>query len=163
MSDKRTSVEIKTTGPSYLAWRGKLLAELALARVPGLLVHERPNGAPSELPYDFLVSTEHGLCFFVAVRAFSSSRLDIRDIEVVTDLRWSVGADLIRRARESESPFLLFLFDADTDHGRYLRLDTLPGPDPGVRQMTVRLPVEQVINKENLEQLMADLEGARGR
>ena len=30
MSDKQTSVEVKTSGPSYLGWRGKLLAELAL-------------------------------------------------------------------------------------------------------------------------------------
>jgi hypothetical protein len=157
------SVEVKTTGPSYLAWRGKLLAELALARVPGLTVHDRPDRAPSELPYDYLVSTEHGLCFFVTVKAFSSSRLDIRDIEVVPELRWSVDAHLVRRARESESPFLLFLFDADTDHGRYLRLDTLPGPSPGARQVTVRLPAEQMINKENIERLIADLEGASGR
>ena len=160
MSDKQTSVEVKTSGPSYLGWRGKLLAELALARLPGLIVHERPNSAPSELPYDFLVSTEHGLCFFVAVRAFSSFWLDVRDVEVVPELRWSVDADLVRRARDSESPFLLFLFDADTDHGRYLRLDTLPPPAPGARLVTARFPVEQVITKEHLERLIADLEGA---
>jgi hypothetical protein len=99
----------------------------------------------------------------VEVKAFSSSWLGVRDVKGVPELRWSVDADLIRRARESESPFLLFLFDADTDHGRYLRLDTLPGPSPGARQVTVRLPVEHVINKENLEKLIADLERATGR
>jgi hypothetical protein len=161
--NKQASVEIQTTGPSYLGWRGKLLAELALAPVPGLIVHERPNGAPSALPYDFLVSTEHGRCFFVAVRAFSSSRLDVHDVEAVPELRWSVDADLILRARGSESPFVLFLFDADTDHGRYLRLDTLPGPSPAARQVTVRLSVEHVINKENLDKLVADRESATRR
>jgi hypothetical protein len=158
MSDKRMSVEVPTTGPSYLAWRGELLAELALARLPGLVVHKRPERPPAELPYDFLVATEHGLCFFVGVKAFSSFRLDVRDVEAVRELRWPVDADLIRRARESQSPYLLFLFDADTEHGRYLRLDNLPDPDPQASRLTVRFPAEHTINKENLERLIEDLQ-----
>jgi hypothetical protein len=151
---------VKTTGPSYLSWRGELLAELALARVPGLVVYKRPDRPPSELPYHFLVTTEHGFCFFVEVRAFSSMRLDVADVETVGELRWSVDADLVRHARESLSPVLLFLFDADSDHGRYLRLDTLPAPVSEAHRLTVRLPVEHTINKENLEKLIADLQGA---
>src|SRR5262245_4094630 len=116
MSDNRTAVEVKTTGPSYLNWRGPLLAELALARVPGLSVYKRPDQAPSELPYHFLVTTADGFCFFVEVKAFSSFRLHVTDVEAIGELRWSLDADLVRRARASHSPVVLFLFDADTDH-----------------------------------------------
>ena len=160
MSDKRTFVEVKSTGPSYPAWRGELLAELALARNPGLIVHKRPERSPSDPPYDFLVATEQGLCFFVEVRAFSSFHLQLTDVEAIPELRWSLDGELVRRARASHSPVLLFLFDADTDHGRYLRVDTLPAPGVEVRQVTVRLPAQQTINKENLERLIAELQGA---
>src|SRR6202011_3835915 len=98
-SDKRTSVKVKTTGPSYLAWRSELLAELALARVPWLIVHKKPDRPPSALPYDFFVATEDGLCLFVVVRAFSSFQLDLAEIEAIRELRWTVDADLVRRAR----------------------------------------------------------------
>ncbi len=157
MSDKRTSVELKTTGPGYLGWRGELLAELALARVPGLSVHKRPERAASELPAHFLAATSDGLCFFVIVRASSSFQMDIPDVETIGELRWPLEAETIRRARESRSPVILFLFDADTDHGRYLCLDTLPDPGPEARSVMVRLPVSATINKENLEKLIGDL------
>src|SRR5436309_636936 len=62
MSDKQTTVEVKAGGPSYLGWRGELLAELALARVPGLVVHKRTERQPADLPHDFLVVAERGFC-----------------------------------------------------------------------------------------------------
>jgi hypothetical protein len=148
-----------TTGPSYLGWRGELLAELALARIPGLTVVKQSDRPTSELPFSFLAVTEHGFCFFVEVRAFSSMRLPVADVDTVREWRWPLDADLVRRARESPNPVLLFLFDADTDHGRYLRLDTLPAPDPKSNRLTMRFSVEQSINKENLEELIAVLQG----
>jgi hypothetical protein len=154
MSAKRTALAIKTTGPSYLDWRGRLLAELALARIPELIVYKSPDHPP----YDFLAATAQGFCFFVNVKAFSSFHLDVADVETVPELRWSLDADSVRRARVSHSPVLLFLFDADTGHGRYLRLDTFPVPGSQTRRLTVRLPVEHTINKENLEKLIADLQ-----
>jgi hypothetical protein len=159
MSDNRTSVEIKPTGPSYVSWRGELLAELALARVPALTVYKRPEKAASDLPYHFLVATEHGLCFFVEVQAFSSFRLDVADVKTIPELRWAVDPDIVRQARASHSPVFLFLFDADSDHGRYLRLDTLPAPRPNTRHVIVRLPAEQAITRENVEKLAAELQG----
>lgn len=158
MSDKRTSVEVKTTGPAYLSWRGALLAELALARVPGLIVHKRPERSPSELPYGFLAATENGLCFFVDVKAFSSMHLGLEAVDRIGDLRLSLEADAIRRARESLSPVVLFLFDADGEHGRYLRLDTLPVPSSVTHRVTVRFPIEATLTTENLENLIAVLQ-----
>jgi hypothetical protein len=160
MSDKRTSIEVDTARPSYVGWRGKLLAELALARLPQLTVYPRPERPASDLPYDVLVVAEHGLCFFVVVRAFSSFHLDVRDVAAVPELRCSFDADLVRRSRASQSPCVLFLFDADRDHGRYLRLDTLPDPGPESRRLTVRFPAEQAITRESLGQFIAGLQKA---
>ena len=158
MSDKRITVEVKTTGPNYLGWRGELLAELALARVPSLVVHKRANGKPAEMPFDFLVCTEHGLCFFVIVRAFSSIRLGIESPETLGELRWAVDAELLRRVRASQSPVVLFLFDADTDHGRFLRLDTLPEPGSEAHRLAVRLPNENTLTKDSFEKLISTLQ-----
>ncbi len=163
MSNARTSVEVQTTGPSYLGWRGELLAELALARVPGLIVHKRPEQETADLPYAFLVATEDGFCFFVEVRAFSSARLGIKDVQTVGELRWSIDAELIRRARESCNPVVLFLFDADTDHGRYVRLDSLPDPGPHAHHVTVRLPADHTTDRKSVEKLVAALQEAASR
>jgi hypothetical protein len=158
MSATRGSIEVKTSGPSYLGWRGELLAELALVRVAGLSVHKRTKSQPAGMPFDFLVCTEHGFCFFVVVRAFLSIRLGIECVETVGELRCSLDAGLIRQARENYNPVILFLFDADNDHGRFLRLDDLLRPDARARHLTVRLSVENVINRDSVEKLVVQLE-----
>ena len=162
MSNNLTAIRIGSNQPSYVAWRGELLAELALARIPGLVVHKRPDRAPADLAYDFLVVTDRGACFFVAVNAFASFRMTAHrgDIREAPELHWMVDADLVRRVRASESPFVLFLFDADTEHGRYLRLDMLPDPGPKAEFLQVRFPVENTITKESLTRFIADLEKA---
>ena len=53
------------------------------------------------------------------------------------------------------------MFDADSEQGRYLRLDTLPIPNPDAEQTIVRLPAENLINRENLERLIDHLEQER--
>ncbi len=128
-----------------------LLAELALARIPGLIVTK----APIDLAFDFLVATEQGVCFFVVVKAFSSSRHHLAAWRADEEWKWKLDAETVRHARESRNSFLLFVFDADTDLGRFLRLDTLPEPNPEDSIVRVRLPAENVINKENLEAIIA--------
>ncbi len=161
MSSKRTGIDDKERAPGYAGWRGELLAELALARLPGLIVNKRPDRPDIDFGYDFLVATEKGTCFFVDVEAFSSSRNRIADNGSDQEWRWHLDTELVRRAHESRSPFLLFLFDADTDQGRFLRLDTLPIPDRGDRTMTVRIPAKNIINKENLNELIVSLQNAQ--
>jgi hypothetical protein len=118
---------------------------------------ERPA---SDLPYDFLVAAEYGLCFFVVAKAFSSMHLGVQGVETIHELVCFLDADLVRRGRQSQSPCILFLFDADTDHGRYLRLDTLPDTDPETQQLPVHLPKEQLISRDNLERFIAGLQRA---
>jgi hypothetical protein len=106
-----------------------------------------------------LVATEHGVCFFVKVNAFASLRMHAHrgDLRLAPELCWAVDVDLVRRLRADRSPYVLFLFDADTEHGRYLRLDTLPEPGPKVEFLQVGFPLENTITKESLTRLITDL------
>ena len=162
MASKRADVVESGTEPNYVGWRGELLAELALSRIPRLIVTKHPDRPTGDAGFDFLVATEKGFCFFVDVRAFSSARLKISQGDPDEDWNWRLDATIVRRARESRSPFVLFLFDADTDSGRFLRLDTLCAPNQGEPKVPVRLPAENTINKENLEKMIAALELHRG-
>jgi hypothetical protein len=161
MSRRIIDIDDKDRDPIYVGWRGELLAELALARVPGLIVNKRPDRPDFDLAYHFLVVTDRGSCFFVGVKAFSSSKRGLSDVEESGEWRWHLDAALVRDARRNRSPFVLFLFDADREEGRYLRLDTLPAPARDVRRITVRLPIENTINRSNLETMIASLQADR--
>jgi hypothetical protein len=154
MAENNQSREIRTGGPSYVGWRGELLAELALTRVPELSVH-KPKEACG---YDFLVATSSGVCFFVLVRAFSSKNQNIRAIDQLADWRWRVRTDFIVHAQESPSPVFMFLIDADTEHGRYLRLDTLEVRNKSAQAQTIRFPRDNTIDKRGIQALVAALE-----
>jgi hypothetical protein len=158
MPNQQVDLDDARLRPGYVGWRGELLAELALARVPGLIVNRRPDRAESRFGYDFLVATERGLCFFVEVKAFSSFRLRATHAAPDGDWRWHLDAKTVRDAHESRSSYLLFLFDADTEQGRYLRLDTLPAPAGDEGRVTLLLPTDHAITRENLEALIAALE-----
>jgi hypothetical protein len=160
MAENNHSIEVETTGPDYLGWRGELLARLALARVPGLTAVKVEGDEPG---WDFLAATPQGLCFFIEVEAFSSLQRHLNGVEAAEELRWHVDAEHVRRARASRSPVVLFLFDADTDHGRFLRLDTLAAPAAGAKTQTVRLPRANIITREGIEKLVAELQKAPRR
>jgi hypothetical protein len=163
MSDELIKINAKSTSPPDLAWRGESLAELAFARVPGLIVNKHLKELGGGLAYDYLVATGGGACFFVKAEAFTSAGLDAEAERVDATAEWSrrVDAALVRRAHECGSPFFLFLFDADTDHGRFLRVDALPGPDPKAKTVDVRLPREDAIDGKALERIAAALEAAK--
>lgn len=159
MSDDRSLTADPADAPDYVGWRGLLLAELALARVPEFLVHKEPDGqGPPPLRYDFLVATADGFCFFVTVAAFSSFRLKSCGPGSAEDIRWPLDAELVRQARRSRSPVVLFVFDADTEHGRYLRLDTLP--EPTTKAVAVPIPVANTITPASLKRLVSELRDA---
>jgi hypothetical protein len=154
MSSNTTPQEATIAGPDYVHWRGELLAQLALSRVPSLTVYQ----SPAQHEHDFLVSTPRGFCFFVDVQAFSSIQQKMRNSDEVVELRWRIRKELVRRAKESRSPVVLFLFDADTDRGRFVRLDTLSATPSGPFQ-TIRFPIRNIISKSRLEELIQELEG----
>lgn len=99
-----------------------------------------------------------GLCVFVEVEAYSSKIKGIAHPDMLAELKWRIPLSLVRRARASHSPALLFVFDADTDHGRYARLDDLPEPNAPGQTVLLSLPRSDTINEENLHRFMNDLE-----
>ena len=154
MPENQQSQEIKSGGANYVGWRGELLAELALARLPELSVHKPKE----DCGYDFLVATPSGVCFFVLVKAFSSKALNARQIEEINELRWRIDTQQILRAGAGHTPVFIFLIDADTDHGRYLRLGTLHARNGSSDSQTIRFPRENTIDRKGLENLVAGLE-----
>jgi hypothetical protein len=143
----------KSQETAYLGWRADLLARLALARLSNkTIIEEETRG-----PFDYFVKTEDGVEFFVEVRALSSIREKIREIETIEELRWKIPNRLVQSAQRENRPVALFVFDADTGHGRFLRLDSLNIlPNPAL-QRTVRLPRENTITKETLSRLIGEM------
>lgn len=144
-------------GPSavhYIGWRTELLAKLALLRLPDITVTEQPLDGK----FDFSVMTSTGFSFLLEVKGLSSMREKIRDIETVSELRWRVQTALLKRSKSMRCPVVLFLFDVDTEHGRYLRLDNLRLVAAAVQTQSIRLPLENTINAESLRQMLKELE-----
>lgn len=144
---------VHTGGAAYVGYRAELLAKLALSRFPELSIHESgPNYG-----YDFVIVTQQGGCFFVIVKAISSLKLKIRNIETIFELRWRIERQSLQWAKSCPNPVFLFLIDADTDHGRYLRLNDIAQPKASGVQQTIRFPIENTINKPGLERLVTSL------
>jgi hypothetical protein len=106
---------------------------------------------------DYVVAAADGLCLSVLVRAYSSANAALGNVAELPELRWQLGREVVARARSHHSPVVLFLFDADTEHGRFLRLDTLPPPRSASGTITVALPVENTITARSLAALLMDL------
>jgi hypothetical protein len=157
MSNATKSREIKGSGPEYVGWRGELLTELALTRLAKLAEVEIFRPAADQ-GYDFIVSTPKGRFMFIQTKGFSSNAAGIKNPAQVDELRWRVPKEIIKKAQESRSPVLLFLFDADTDHGRFLRLDTLTIIDAKSNFETLIFPRQNTINEANLLKLLVELE-----
>ncbi|HLL81119.1 MAG TPA: hypothetical protein VK420_00655, partial [Longimicrobium sp.] len=92
MSNSQAFLEVAPGGPEHVGWRSRILAELALARVPELAVFKDPPGQE----YDLVVATDDGLFFQVGVRGFSSLRTRAERIDIIPELRWPVPAREVR-------------------------------------------------------------------
>jgi hypothetical protein len=141
--------------PEYVGWRTDLLAELALARIPGLKAYKLTD----QEPFDKLAVTERGFCFFVMSRGFSSIASGVKNSDTLEELTCPIEPVLVARARENQSPVVFFYFNADTDHGRYLRLDTLPDKD--IHEL--RFPIENTITKASVQKLIREMQAAPKR
>jgi hypothetical protein len=160
MPEKRDHIRVDTDGPAYLVWRGELLAELALAQVEELVVLKRPKESQTDFSFDFVVTAHAGLCFFVEVKAFSSMRLQ-REPRNIPDWHLKTDAEVVRNGRKSLNPVVAFLFDADSDYGRFLRLDTLPEPAADANTVVLAFPIENTITADRVRNLVTELERSR--
>jgi hypothetical protein len=140
----------KKKKPEYVEWRSDLLAELALARIPGLKAYKLTD----QEPFDKLAVTEDGFCFFVISRGFSSFASGEKDADARSELSCSCDADMLARAHQNQSPVVFFYFNADTDHGRYLRLDTLH--ETNAKEL--RFPIANTITKASMQGLIREMQ-----
>ena len=146
MAKKKTTKRM----PEYVGWRSDLLTELALARIPGLKAYKLTD----QEPFDKLAVTDRGFCFFVMTRGFSSMASGIKNSDSLEELKCRCEPAMLSRAHQNRSPVVLFYFDADTDHGRYLRLDTLPDRDI----TELRFPLENTITKASVQKLIREMQ-----
>jgi hypothetical protein len=135
--------------PWWVDLRTELLVKLVLARLWDLRVLKFSDDND-----DLLVVTEQGFCFFVVSKGFSSIATGSNEIDASDELIATLEPGLFERVRFYRNPVVLFYFNADTDHGRYLRLDTLPDTD--VEE--VRLPIANTITKAPVEKLICELQ-----
>jgi hypothetical protein len=153
MSETPKHLKVKIGKANYLGWRGELLAKLTLSWIPDLTIDEALDDSYN----DFYVKTKDGIHFFVDVKAFSSLAMDAKDVDKVKELQLQASSRLVARSQNSNIPTILFLFDADTDHGRFLRLDKLLQGNEGSHSWTFKFPIENTINKTSLNQLIDSL------
>jgi hypothetical protein len=145
--------------PSYLGWRGELLAKLALSRLPNVTITEQPD----EGRYDFSATTAENFIFMIEVKALSSIRENIRDIQTVEELRWRLPTSFLRKAKSAACPVILFLFDADTEHGRFLRVDNLILSNTSAQVQTICFPRTNTITTQSLYRMLLELRSFSGQ
>ena len=148
-------------GPWYVGWRADLLARFALVRMDGVQLLPDPRRDDSrEVPFDYVVIAPGGVTFLLQVQGFSSRHSGPKDPAGLPVIRCLVPAKFVRWMRLSPTPVFRFLFDADGEHGRFLRLDTLPEPPAGLpdgEMVPLDFPAENAITWDSIEQLLADL------
>lgn len=157
MAEKRFVAVSAPKDPPYIAVQGELLAEAVLGKMPEL----KSRAAGDDQPYAYVVTTPKGSGFFVVVQAFSGVRREWS--ESMAEWPWDVDANLVRLARGSATPIVLFAFDADSSQGRYCELGTLPEPPTLTTERSpVPLPLGQTISEASLTQLAAQIDVRRG-
>jgi hypothetical protein len=157
MSEAQAVLHLKSSGTEWVDRRGAALAKMALLTTRGLTIFENMYTKA----YDYAVATEDGMFIRIRVEAYSSRLAGVERVEAIPELRWTLDADVIRQARASRAPVVLLLFDADTGHGRYARLDVLPAVPRGAKSVAVSLPLSNTAHPASLRCLVAELRGSR--
>jgi len=157
MSEAQAVLHLKSSGTEWVDRRGAALAKMALLTTRGLTIFENMYTKA----YDYAVATEDGMFIRIRVEAYSSRLAGVERVGVIPDLRWSLATDVVRQARASKAPVVLLLFDADSGHGRFARLDVLPAPPRGAKSMAISLPLSNTVDPASLRCLVAELRGSR--
>ncbi|HEY0150969.1 MAG TPA: hypothetical protein VGB92_03165 [Longimicrobium sp.] len=157
MSEAQAVLHLKSSGTEWVDRRGAALAKMALLMTRGLTIFENMNTKA----YDYAVATEDGMFIRIRVEAYSSRLAGVERVGTIPELRWTLDADVVRQVRASRAPVVLLLFDADTGHGRYTRLDVLPAVPRGAKSVAVSLPLSNTADPASLRCLVAELRGSR--
>lgn len=140
--------------PGYAAKRSELVAKLALSRLEGAEIFE--NDGAGDRGWDFHVKLPDGRDFFVEVKSYSSFN---------TKNQWRVKQDSLEyrfpkslgRYRNYPHPIFLWLIDADTEKGYYLRLDRLNIPGDCGPSFTGKIPPSDDLSAASLERMINGL------
>lgn len=145
--------------PHYIGWRGEILAKLALSRLGNVTIFEPGQPGPSSPVHDFdlVVMTPDALTFLVEVKAFSSIKRGIANPENCEWLDCDLSTTILKRAREAQSPVVFFLFDADTEHGRFMRFEDIPPNTAAKHSQRVRFPIQNTITTASLNLLVREM------
>ena len=157
MSEAQAVLHLKSSGTEWVARRGAALAKMALLTTLELTIFENLYSKA----YDYAVATEDGMFIRMRVDAYSAKLAGVEGVDAVPELRWTLAADVVRQARASKAPVVLLLFDADSGHGRYARLDVLPAPARGAKSAAISLPLSNTVNPASLRCLVAELRVSR--
>ncbi|HEX8450906.1 MAG TPA: hypothetical protein VF647_02350 [Longimicrobium sp.] len=158
MFEAQAVLHLKSSGTEWVARRGAALAQMALVTTFELTIFENLHSKA----YDYAVATKDGMFIRIRVEAYSSRIAGVEGVNTIPELRWTLSADFVRQARTSKAPVVLLLFDADTDHGRYSRLDVLPAPPRGAKWVEISLPLSNTVDPASLRCLVAELRGSHG-
>ncbi len=157
MSEANGVLNLKSPGMEWVARRGDALARMALVTTLELTIFENLHSKA----YDYAVATDDGMFIRIRVEAYSSRLAGVQRVETIPELRWTLAADVVRQARASKAPVVLLLFDADTEHGRFARLDVLPAPARGAKSVAISLPLSNTVDPARLRCLVAELRESR--
>jgi hypothetical protein len=148
-----------TSQPQYIGWRGELLAKLALSRLEGVTILEQGVSSPFSPinAFDLVVMTQEALTFLVEVKAFSSIQRGITNPEAQEWLEFELPTTFLKKARAAEASVVIFLFAADTEHGRFMRLDDIPLTTIAKNYQRVRFPIQNTITTASLNLLVREL------
>jgi hypothetical protein len=141
--------------PSYIGWRGEMLARLALSRMAGWTITEQPIDGR----FDYSVITEDGVAFLIEVKAGSSLHHQLKGMGNAEVVRYALSKTALLAAARVKIPVVLFVFDADTEFGRYLLLRGIKLEPGGSHFQTVLLPKANLISEESLQRMVEELAG----
>ncbi len=144
---------IRTSGVRYAPWKGEVIAKYLLARTDGVEATDLPPHDPARC--DIMVEAGD-FRFLVEVKAFASFHDPAGDPATSESLRIRVPFEQFEAWRRSALPVVVFLIDADTEHGRYLIVDDVSaGAHSG--EVDLAFPVANELTPEAVPQVISRL------
>ena len=157
MSEAQAVLHLKSPGTEWVARLGAAHAKMALVTTLELTIFENLHTKA----YDYAVATRDGMFIRIRVEAYSSKLAGVEGVDSIPEMRWTLSADVVRQARASKAPVVLLVFDADTGHGRYARLDVLPAPARGAKWVKISLSLSNTVDPASLRCLVAEFRASR--
>lgn len=154
MNAKATLEQPRRKRAPYVGWRAEELAKLALSGVPSWSVTDITEGGK----FDYAVmDVNSGTSFMVEVKSLSSIHSNRKIDPSASEIPIQVAASLVKSAQAMHCPVFLFVFDVDTDHGRFRRLDLFDIADVHGEKFWLYLPISNVINAQSMQKLAKEL------